>query len=187
MKTKENLEKILPKIKTKEFLENRGLGNELGFYIFDYPPEDELFIRYYIKHILKQLTLPGSDIKPVEIDLYKVMVELLKSKNIFDKVAPMEKDKGEKEIKKALAPLLKADNFIKLIKQKIEGHNLVFLTGIGKVWPLVRSHTILNNLHHILDKIPLIMFFPGKYDRVELQLFGKFRDDNYYRAFKLIE
>ncbi|OQA14838.1 MAG: hypothetical protein BWY64_03088 [bacterium ADurb.Bin363] len=115
------------------------------------------------------------------------MLDLLKSKNIFHKVAPVERDKGEKELRKALFPLLKAENFTKIIKQKVEGYNLVFLTGIGKVWPLVRSHTILNNLHHVLDKIPLIMFFPGRYDRVELQLFGKFRDDNYYRAFKLIE
>lgn len=187
MKTKENLEKILPKIKTKEFLENRGLGNELGFYIFDYPPEDELIIRDYIKYIFKQLNSPGSDIKPIEIDLYNIMLEVLKSKNIFDKVIPMEKARGEKELRKALSPLLKPENFIKIIKQKIEGYSIVFLTGVGKVWPLVRSHTILNNLHHVLDKVPVIMFFPGKYDRVELQLFGKFRDDNYYRAFKLIE
>ncbi|MEQ8221964.1 MAG: DUF1788 domain-containing protein [Candidatus Eremiobacterota bacterium] len=187
MKTKENLEKILPKIKTKEFMENRGLGNELGFYIFDYPPEDELFIRDYIKYIFKQLSMTDSDIKPVEIDLYKVMMDILKSKKIFDKVIPMEHAKGDKELKKALHPVLKPENFIKIIKEKIEGYNLIFLTGIGKVWPLVRSHTILNNLHSVLDKIPVIMFFPGKYNQIELQLFGKFRDDNYYRAFKLIE
>ncbi len=185
MKTKENLEKLLPKIKTKEFMENRGLGNELGFYIFDYPPEDELFIRDYVKYIFKHLS--DSDIKPVEIDLYKVMLEILKGKKIFDKVIPMEKAKGDKELNKALHPVLKPENFIKIIKNKIEGHNLIFLTGIGKVWPLVRSHTILNNLHSVLDRIPVIMFFPGKYNQIELQLFGKFRDDNYYRAFKLIE
>ena len=187
MKLKENLEKILPKIKDREFLENRGLGNELGFYIFDYPPEDELIVRDYFKYILKQLTLPGSDITPVEVDLYKVMLELLKEKKILNKVVPMEKAKGEKQISKALKPVLKPENFIKLIKKKVEGCNLVFITGVGKVWPLLRSHTILNNLHHVLDKVPVVMFFPGKYDKTELQLFGKFKDDNYYRAFKLIE
>lgn len=185
MNTKENLEKILQKITDRDFLENRGLGNELGFYIFDYPPEDELFIRDYIKYIFKHLS--DSDIKPVEIDLYKIMLEILKSKKIFDKIIPMEKVKGDKELKKALYPVLKPENFIKFIKEKIEGHNLIFLTGVGRVWPLVRSHTILNNLHSVLDKIPVIMFFPGKYNQIELQLFGKFRDDNYYRAFKLIE
>ena len=187
MNTKEKLEKILPKITTKEFLENRGLGNELGFYIFDYPPQEELFVRdYYNNYILKQLASSGSDISPAEIDLYKIMLEILKSKKVMDKVVPMEKSKGNKELRKALAPLLKPENFIKIIKEKIEGHNLIFLTGVGKVWPLVRSHTILNNLHHVLDKIPVIMFFPGKYDKIELQLFGKFRDDNYYRAFQLV-
>ncbi len=187
MGVKENLEKILPKIKTREFLENRGLGNELGFYIFDYPPEEELFVRDYLKYILKQLTSAISEVKPVEIDLYKVMLELLREKKILDKVAPMEKARGEKQIRKALSPVLKSDNFIKIIREKIEGYNLVFITGAGKVWPLLRSHSILNNLHHVLDKVPVIMFFPGRYDKTELQLFGKFKDDNYYRAFKLIE
>lgn len=99
----------------------------------------------------------------------------------------MEKAKGEGQIRKALHPILKPENFIKIIRERVEEHNLIFITGVGKIWPLLRSHTILNNLHHVLDKVPVIMFFPGKYDKTELHLFSKFKDDNYYRAFKLIE
>ena len=63
---------------------------------------------------------------------------------------------------------------------------LIFITGVGASWPLLRSHTILNNLHPLLDKIPVVLFFPGAYDGHELKLFDTLKDDNYYRAFPLI-
>ena len=80
---------------------------------------------------------------------------------------------------------------IELIKNKMDNHNLVLITGVGKSYPLVRSHTILNNLHSLLDKVPVIMFYSGMYDQKELSLFNgsKFdglKDDNYYRAFRLV-
>ncbi|MFZ2746924.1 MAG: BREX protein BrxB domain-containing protein [Lactococcus raffinolactis] len=31
------------------------------------------------------------------------------------------------------------------------------------------------------------MFFPGKYDGQSLMLFSEIKDDNYYRAFKLVD
>ncbi len=63
----------------------------------------------------------------------------------------------------------------------------MFITGVGKTWPVIRSHTILNSLHSAIDDVPVIMFFPGMYDGFELKLFDEIKDDNYYRAFKLIE
>ncbi|PKK90021.1 MAG: DUF1788 domain-containing protein [Candidatus Wallbacteria bacterium HGW-Wallbacteria-1] len=187
MNIKEKLDKILPRIKSRGFADNQGLGNELGFYIFDYPPTEELLVRQKISFIMKELSAQGSDISPVEIDIYKVMLKILEERKLLDKVFDMERDKGSTELLKALKPLLKADNFVKIIKEMSQGHNLIILTGIGKAWPLQRSHTILNNLHHVLDKVPVIMFFPGKWDKTSLRLFGEFKDDNYYRAFALIE
>jgi hypothetical protein len=62
----------------------------------------------------------------------------------------------------------------------------VFITGVGKCYPFVRSHNVLNNLHQVLDSVPVVMFFPGKYSGQDLRLFGTIKDDNYYRAFKLV-
>ena len=73
------------------------------------------------------------------------------------------------------------------IKDRVNGRDIVFLTGIGKVWPIIRSHTILNSLHSIIEDVPLVMFFPGEYDGLELKLFSEIKDDNYYRAFQLVE
>ena len=35
----ERLNQILPKLTSSDLLTNQGLGNEIGFWIFDYPPE----------------------------------------------------------------------------------------------------------------------------------------------------
>jgi hypothetical protein len=184
---RERLDRILPRIQTREFLAGTGLGNELGFFIFDYPPQDELFVREYVASLRHQLAQDGSGIKLLELDLLRLLLELLESKHILDKIGPMEQSKGDEFLRKALHPLLKPENFIQIIKIKLTDHNLIFITGVGKVWPLVRSHTILNNLQPVFDTIPVIMFFPGVYNKTELQLFGKFKDDNYYRAFKLVD
>lgn len=72
------------------------------------------------------------------------------------------------------------------ILKRLDGNDIVFLTGIGKSWPIVRSHTILNNLHRVVEEQPLIMFFPGTYNGGALMLFDR-KDDNYYRAFELVD
>ena len=63
---------------------------------------------------------------------------------------------------------------------------VVFLTGVGKAFPFVRSHNILNNLHQVLDRVPVILFYPGRWNGQSLSLFGTIQDGNYYRAFPLI-
>ena len=67
-----------------------------------------------------------------------------------------------------------------------EQHDLVIVSGVGSVWPLLRSHTLLNNLQPVMGKTPLVMFYPGRYDGQSLRLFGKLKNNNYYRAFKLV-
>ena len=86
----------------------------------------------------------------------------------------------------AVRDIASPEVYVQCIESQVEGYDLVFLTGVGRVWPVVRSHTVLNNLHHVLDKTPVIMFFPGRYDGTELRLFGRIKDDNYYRAFSLV-
>jgi hypothetical protein len=181
------LDKIIPKIRDKKFIEGHGLGNEISFYIFDYQPEKELVVRDYIKHIKKEFNYEGSDRRIIEFDLYKLLIEIAKEKRIFNRIFDMEKRKGKEALFKALTTFAKPDLFLNKIKEQIGDHNVVFLTGVGKVYPFVRSHNILNNLQEVLDNIPVIMFFPGVYDGQSLHLFGKLMDDNYYRAFRLVD
>ncbi len=48
----ERLNQIPERILSTEFLTGQGLGNEIGFWIFDYAPEDELKVREYL-HFLE--------------------------------------------------------------------------------------------------------------------------------------
>jgi len=181
------LDQIIPKIQEEKFIDGRGLGNEISFYVFDYEPEAELVVRDYIHHIKKEFNYEESNRRIIEFDLYKMMLEIAKERKIFERIFDMEERQGKDALFKALTTFAKPDIFLRKIKEQIDDHNVIFLTGVGKVYPFVRSHNILNNLQEVLDKTPVIMFFPGKYDGQSLQLFGKFKDDNYYRAFRLVD
>lgn len=186
-KTRERLDLIIPKIKEKTFLDGRGLGNEISFYIFDYNARDELLIRDYIKLIKKEFEKADSEIKIIEFDLYNMMLDLAKEMDVFDSIFEMEAENGKEQLFEAMELFCGPKIFMDKIKEESEDYGLIFITGVGKVFPFVRSHTILNNLMEKIDKKPLIMFYPGSYDELSLQLFGKMKDDNYYRAFRLID
>ncbi|MCM3314632.1 DUF1788 domain-containing protein [Bacillus sp. FSL K6-6483] len=184
---KARADKIIDKIKEDKFIKGRGLGNEISFYVFDYEPNQELYIRDYVKRIKRQLNYEGSNRRVIEFDLYKMLIDITKEKRIFDRIFEMEERQGKEALFKAMTTFAEPKMFLNKIKEQVDDYNVVFITGIGKVYPFVRSHNILNNLQEILDNIPVIMFFPGKYDGQSLQLFGKFKEDNYYRAFRLVD
>lgn len=186
----ERLDEILPKIIEPSFRENKGLGNEIGFYIFDYDPKYELLVRDRVRFIKEKVKCAyGLNIK--EFDLYDIMLELLEGKGYLKKNFIMEQRKGSQQVfnatKKALRLTLDNDLLVQYISERLDGSDIIFLTGIGKAWPIIRSHTVLNNLHRIVETQPLIMFFPGTYDGGSLMLFNYLKDDNYYRAFQLID
>jgi hypothetical protein len=187
----ERLDKILPTIMEERFRQNKGLGNEIGYYIFDYDPKDEMLVREHIIFMKQKVNIDTSEVRIKEFDLYEIMIKILEEKGYLEKVFIMEAQKGSDKIlnpiKKTLRLTQSNDSIVEYIKQNVEKNDIVFLTGVGKAWPLIRSHTVLNNLHAAIDEVPVVMFFPGKYDGLELILFDEIKDDNYYRAFQLIE
>lgn len=184
----DRLNQILPTITTKDFLEGKGLGNEIAFYIFDYDPEKELQIREHIDFLLTQIPKTAPNLKVTHINLFDLILDYLKERKLLDKVLQMQQKKGDAAVQKALAAPLHASKLLPLFeKAAAPGENdLVLVSGIGNVYPLLRTHSLLNNLHPIMGQTPLILFFPGSYDGQALKLFGSLQDDNYYRAFKLI-
>ncbi len=187
MKVEERLELLKQKVQEDDFLEAKGLGNEIPFWIFDYPPEKELLVRETIDKITTSLKKRSVNI--LVIDLYEICLELLENKINAEKINEFENNKGSDELLNKLKIMLKPETVKKAIQIRMESCGniqLIFLTGVGKAWPLVRSHSILNNLQPVLGNVPLVTFYPGEYDNHELSLFGKFKDANYYRAFRLI-
>lgn len=185
------LEELNEKLADPKVLTNKGLGNEVGFYIFDYEPEDELVVRSAIPYIKKHIQSQNPSVKIQEFDLYEIILEFFKQRGYMDKNFKMEEKKGSEflydKMKKALKLATNNDWVVNYIKEHMDEDAMIFLTGVGKAYPIVRSHTVLNNLQTVVDKKPLILFYPGHYENGSLRLFSRFMDDNYYRAFKLIE
>jgi len=190
MTLNKRLDLIEPKISDKNFRTGRGTVGEVNFWIFDYLPEDEMAVRDFVQYLTNKINSRDDDLRIRHFDLYDLMLDVLREKNYLDKVLEMEKTRGSSELINPLKRTLRltdSDDLIikKIVEDVVPQKDVIFLTGIGKAWPIIRSHTILNNLHSRVDQNPLVMFFPGEYTN-ELKLFGEITDDNYYRAFKLV-
>ena len=132
-----------------------------------------------------------DDFELVVFDLYDIIIDFLEKKNFMEKCYDFEKKRGIERIVKAVTNSVKVNDDDSLIVQYIKEHTpenaVVFLTGIGKCYPILRSHKVLNNLHQAFVRCPVVMFFPGTYNEQELILFNEIKDDNYYRAFRLVK
>lgn len=188
----EKLDLIENKISAPEFKANLGSANEVGYYIFDYDPKDELIVREYVEKLIKKINnRTFLDFHIDCFDLYDMLIEYLKNEDILDAIPEIEESEGYDEVLQSIQDSMGIntldDNYIiNTIKDKIDADSIVFITGVGKVFPIIRASKILKNSHLVIDKIPVILFLPGKYSGLDIQLFGKL-NTNYYRAFKLID
>jgi len=183
----DRLNHILDRLTSDELLSGRGLGNEIGFYIFDYEPEQELVVREHIKFLLQQLPKKRPGLRVKHINLFDLVLDHLRDRKLLDKAIEQARTKGDAFLLRALDKPLHGTRLAPVFEQACDlpNHDLVLVSGVGSVYPLLRSHNLLNNLHHVMGNKPLVMFFPGRYDGQSLRLFGVLQDENYYRAFRL--
>lgn len=185
------LEHLTAVLSSKKFLNKQGLGNELPFFIFPYDPRDELEIKVMLPRLIKKLS--EAKINTLQIDLYDLSIEIIKTRGIWENVLNSEGEISKAELKELLQGVLDTENhLIPAIKKKMDQSqfDILLITGIGEVFPYIRSHNVLNNLQSTAKEQPTVMFFPGKYehsleDGASLQLFGRLQDDKYYRAFNI--
>lgn len=185
----ERLNQILPRLRSRDFLDSKGLGNEIGFWIFDYPPDRELDMRRFLcGTVLPALTKQVPALRADTIDLLQLVTNLLEERNLLDKAMDMQLSKGDDSTLAALRSVLKEDKIAQKIASQhdIANLDLLILTGVGSVYPMLRTHTLLSALHPIMGNTPLLLFFPGRYDGHSLRLFNTLTEDHYYRAFRLV-
>lgn len=184
----ERLNQVVDRLLSKELLSNSGLGNEIGFYIFDYSPSDELVVREFIGTITHQIKKRNAALRLTHLNLFEIIIQYLKDRKILDKAYDLQKNKGDGELQKALKGPLHEEKIAKYLVTLAppEENDLVILSGVGSAYPLLRSHTLLNSLHPLMKSTPLVMFYPGQFDGQGLRLFGKLKEYNYYRAFRLV-
>ena len=187
----EKLDKMEEAIKKPSFRQSSGKANEVNYWVFDYPPECELEVRERIAYLQGKNRKGTDGFTLVVFDLYDIIIDFLQNKHFMEKCYAFEKQKGMGQIVKAVGNSLKINDddsyIVQYIKNNTPENAVVFLTGIGKCYPILRSHKVLNNLHQAFVRVPVVMFFPGTYNEQELILFNDLKDDNYYRAFRLVK
>ena len=177
---------ILTVVQMDKFLKMEALGGEIPFFISAYNPQQELEVSKAIKGLKNKLETSG--LKVLELNLYTIAMELLDAELGIGEIFNLEKEMEKDDFKSALQSVLDIRQvMIPALKTKIDEDkfDLYFVTGIGQVYPFLRSHNILNNLQNIAKEAPTLMFFPGIYNGHSLELFGRLKDDNYYRAFNI--
>jgi hypothetical protein len=182
---------LLTVISGERFLRKEGLGNEIPFFICPYAPENSVEMEQSREKLVVQLNQRG--VRVLEINLYDLSLGILKNRDILDQILAIESSVSKDELKELLQGVLDPENhLVPAISQIINDNkfDVLFLSGVGEVFPYLRSHNVLNNLQSVAKDKPTVMFFPGEYaysleSGASLDLFGSLRDDKYYRAFNI--
>lgn len=182
---------LLTVISSKRFLRMEGLNNEVPFFICTFEPEEAL----EMERVQRQLTnsLANTGITVLNINLYDLTIEMLQERGIWEQVLEAESSITKDELKELLQGVLDPEtNLIPAIEAKMKQgeFDVMFIAGVGEVFPYLRSHNILNNLQRAAKERPTVMFFPGVYTQgfgegSSLDLFGRLHDDRYYRGFDI--
>lgn len=189
--TNEKLEHLREKIRTSDFQHSRGLSNEVSYYILAYDPQDEPIVVEDIGNMKTQLNRETVGVDIVEFNVYQIMWELIDQMGIRDAVIGMEAEDGidylAEQLNNAFEMTDSNNKFVQYMQNKLADRTdvVVFVTGLGQIYPLIRAHKILNTMHQIISDIPVVLFYPGKYDSLSLSMFGEAKEDNYYRAFQI--
>ena len=180
----QDLDKVAVRLAEEDFLSNKGLSNEVVIHVFCYRPEDEPTVSYFfekMKNDRKRL------FRLIECDLYKIFLSICDDKRIMKSIPVQEERKGSEFLLAQLQKVATPEAFVE--RMKYEPHeygDVLLITGVGKVYPFMRSHKILDNIQHIFADIPVLMLYPGTFNGQDLDLFGQFLDGHYYRAFNLL-
>ena len=188
---------VLAVLSSDRFLRMEGLGNEVPFFIWPYPPEQELEVQSANSRIVDRLrTTRGLSV--LVVDLFELAVELLEGRggNMLERLEQIEPTRSRSAFRRDLQRMLDPEqHIVPAIARRIEaeaGVDLLVLTGIGRVFPFIRSHNVLNNLQVAVPDFPVLMLFPGEYSQTaslgsSLVLFNLLTDDQYYRAKNILE
>jgi hypothetical protein len=189
---KARAEHLFQVMTSERFLTKQGLGNEVPFFIYPYPASEGLTVIDDRQDLVTRMEHAG--VKVLDINLYDLSTDILKERDILDEILEIEADSDKSEIKDLLQGVLDAQaHLIPKIAEAIAAtqHDVIILSGVGEVYPFIRSHNVLNNLQSTAKDAPTVLFFPGDYTHAlatgaSLDLFGQLHDDKYYRAFNIL-
>ena len=187
MTLQDRLNAIKARVTMQDFLNGKVSANEVPFHAFDYDAKDEPVVDSFVLRLADDLTRK-VDVTVLTVNLFDLVLSILKERGLYDKALQMNAAKGNTALIAALRGPLDPGKIAQAFMARVRDVNptVIFLTGIGAAYPLVRTHSVLNNLQPVLGQLPLVIFFPGRFSGQSLQLFGELQETSYYRAFKLV-
>jgi hypothetical protein len=189
----ERFDHLLHVLQSESFLSMTGMGKEVPFFICPFHPSEAVEMMRVVKQLKNQLSIHGIHV--MVIDLYDLCIDIIKQGGNWELVLEFERENSKDELFDLLQGMLDPQDFlIPAIEQRIRGEqfDILFLTGVGEVYPYLRSHSLLNNLQPVVKDHPLVMFYPGKYMQKDetgtsLVLFERLKGNQYYRAFNILK
>lgn len=183
---------LLTVLSSERFLRKQGLGNEVPFFIYPFDPHHAVDVDVTRSHLVAKLAERGVSV--LDVNLYDLAVGILKERGIWADILSAEPNISKDELKELLQGVLDPEtHLVPAIAEQMrrQSFDILFISGIGEVFPYIRSHNVLNNLQSTAKDQPTVLFFPGQYTHAlatgaSLELFGRLHDDKYYRAFNIL-
>lgn len=177
-------EGVYQKLVSPDFGQN--LGGELPLFIQQIPVSKQSELPYQANRLVTRLGKQGK--KAIIIDLFNLSVKILDEEGILQTLLEEEKELDSDAISSTLDSILDIKEVViprinTIIQEQTP--DFTFITGVGRVYPFMRSHGILNNIEELAGECNLVLFFPGDYNNLQLSLFGIISDENYYRGHTL--
>ncbi|WP_302717394.1 DUF1788 domain-containing protein [uncultured Senegalimassilia sp.] len=169
-----------------DFLHNRGLGNEIGFFTFCYDASLELRAREFFAQLEAESANGALPCNLMVRNLYDTFLGLLEKKRILAAVPKQEARRGSDHLLKRLRSIATPEALAaELAYEPHQPGDVLLLTGVGEIYPFLRVHTLLDNMHVAFGDIPVVVAYPGRFNGQSFSLFNMLDDGNYYRAFDI--
>lgn len=178
------LDRVRELIQSRELLEGKGLSNEVNIRLFCYDAKDEMAVRSFVEQVKIDQSLPC---RLVVHNLYEVFLSICEDMDILDTIPEMESSDGSDFLLEQLHSAIGEGEFIRKMKLDEPGDNdVLLLTGVGEVFPFMRMHKLLEALQPHYPNTPILVMYPGEFDKHSLRLFNKLPPNDYYRAFNVV-
>ena len=189
---------LYEQLENKDFQDHQTGNLFFPAYMYMYDAENEYEIDEEILDIKSRLHRPNNYLDVMVIDLFETFCDYLKKEDFakskkYDYYTTHEINKPE-AVQKALQNDAYDIRFLNYLNEKIKDHlnnadtyevAYVFVKGFGNSFPYIRASRFMNNFEKFIKGYKLIMFYPGEAKNY-YSLFGLLKDENLYRAIKLI-
>lgn len=181
-------------LRSQRFLKMEGLSKEVPFFIYHYPPAWALSVDSMRERVTNKLR-SDDGLSVVEVNLYDLAIRLLDERGVWQRILSLEQETEKSEFRQILQGMLDPhDHLARAIRELLAEtpSDIVFLTGIGEVFPFIRTHTVLENLQSVVVGRPMLAWFPGTYEFTQaqghqLRALNLSASDGYYRAKDILE